>query len=163
MQWFLIRFFPYKIFFVNRISKRMCVANLTAIVVLVFSMKSRKRGTEFGAVLNLVHKEAVLPIQDDRIFQYFAFSVYTAYTVLTIFKGHFLERTVLKLLKCCCFIVLLAPIVYHIANGIQTVNGKVFSILKFALIWNLLSMPIAQLSLIFMGDICLFHSKVFIN
>ena len=40
----------------------MCVADLTVIVVLVFSMKSRKRGTEFGAVLNLVHKEAVLPI-----------------------------------------------------------------------------------------------------
>ena len=31
--------------------------SLTATVVLVFSMKSRKRGTEFGSVLDFIHKK----------------------------------------------------------------------------------------------------------
>ena len=36
----------------------------SVVVVLVFGIKSRKRGTEFGAMLDLVHKKTVLKICD---------------------------------------------------------------------------------------------------
>ena len=50
MQKFSIEFFPYIFVFVS------------AVVVLAFDIKSRKRGSEFGAMLDLVHKETVLKI-----------------------------------------------------------------------------------------------------
>ena len=63
---------------------------------------------------------------------YFAFFVYTAYTVVTLFKGYFPESMILKLLECCCgFIIFFGPIIVcHIANAIQTVNGMQFSVYK---------------------------------
>ena len=77
--------------------------------MLVFGVKSRKRGTEFGAMLDLVLKKTILKIGDVGKCQYFAFFVYTAYTVVTLFKGYFPESAVLKLLECCYFFIFLAP------------------------------------------------------
>ena len=60
-------------------------------------------------MLDLVLKKTVLKIEDVGKFQYFAFFVYTAYTVVTLFKGYFPESTVLKLLEFCYFFIFLAP------------------------------------------------------
>ena len=56
---FLIEFFPYIFVFAKGIIKRLCVAGSCA---CLFGIKSRKRGTEFGAMLDLVHKKTVLKI-----------------------------------------------------------------------------------------------------
>ena len=100
-------------------------------------------------------------------FQYFASFIYTAYRFVTLFTSYFVpEGTVLKLLECCyCFIVFFGTIVvYHIINGIQTVNGMQFSV-KFVLIWILLSlsMPTAWLSLIFICIILFVCSRVSVH
>ena len=71
--------------------------------------------------------------------------------VVTLFKGYFPESMVLKLLECCyCFIVFWPHnCVPYCKWDSNSEWYAVFSILKFALIQSLLSMPIAQLSPIF--------------
>ena len=83
------------------------------------------------------------------------------YTVMTLFKGYFPESTILKPLECCyCFIVFLAHnCVPYCKWDSNSEWYAVFSILKFTLIWSLLSIPIAWLSLIFICTICLFQSR----
>ena len=136
----------------------------SVVVVFVFGMKSRKEALSLGLCWIWYIKRQFWRFRMDvGKFQYLAFFVYTAYMVVTLFKGYFPESARFwSFWNVVIVSLFLSPhiIVYHIVNVIQTVKWyAVFSIWKFALIPSLLSMPIAWLSLIFVCVTCLFQSR----
>ena len=127
----------------------------SVVVVLVFGMKIRKRGTEFGAILDLVHKETVL-----EILGHFS-TLYSLYTQVIYTKVIFQRAWFWSFWN-----VVIVSLVFLPHNCVPYCkcdsNSKwyaVFNIWKFALIQSLLSMPIAWFSLFFICATCLFQSR----